>query len=236
MWNWDVQDKLTVSMPESGMSVIVRNNIYSRTNFIIKESRRFIPGATLRTYLYFHFMPWIFLAYFTLFLLMPFVPFYVGWPWALATGVIGMVWLVIFVQHAHVIRCTIRKVLSQSILPDSEQEDENAVYELKLERVEGRYLQAKNSGVGVLATTKDSASEQFHVLNTTAAAKIKMTVVCSIVCLIFTIIALCVSGGVFAFRLSIDYRFFAPITLGEANMCVLLYVADMFALIMKVNV
>ena len=136
----------------------------------------------------------------------------------MANVVIGMVWLVVFAQHAHVIRRTIRKVLLQPILPDSTQEDENAVYEFKLERVEGRYLQARNSGIGVLATSKDSASEQLHVLNKTAAAKIKKTVVCSIVCLIIAILGLCVSGAIFAFRLAIDFRFFPRITLGEANL------------------
>lgn len=127
-----VKEKVTVTMPESGSSATVRNNIYSKTNFYIKESRRFIPGSTLRTYLYFRFMQWIFLVYCVLVLPMPFAPFYVGWPWALAAGVLGMVWLVIFGQHAHVIRRTIPQVLSQPIFPDSEQQDENAVYEIKL--------------------------------------------------------------------------------------------------------
>ena len=204
-----VKDKVIVTKPVSGTPATVRNNIYAKTNFFIKRSRDFIPGATLKTYWYFRFMQWIFLVYIALIPPLPFVPFYVGWPLALATGVIGMGWLVIFAQHAHVVRCTVRKVLSQPIFPNSDQEDESAVYKITVERVEGRFLAAQNSGVGVLATTKNSASEQLHVLNQTGARKVKQTAVCSILCLIFTVIALLVSAVVIAWRLAIDDRFFS---------------------------
>ena len=146
---------------------------------------------------------------------MPFLTDFIWWPWALVTGVIGMVWFVIFVQHAHVICWTIREVLSQPILPDSKQQRGNEFYEIKVERLEGIFLQARDSGVGVLAAA--SGSIKIQALNETAAKKIKLTVVCSVVCLITTLIALVVSVGIFTFRITTQYKHLLPTLLtGQA--------------------
>ena len=82
-----------------------------------------------------------------------------------------MVCFVIFVQHAHVICWTIPKVLSQPILPDSKQPDPNEYYEIKVDQLEGIFLQAKDSGIGILAAA--SGSIKIQALNETAAAMLE---------------------------------------------------------------
>ena len=89
-----------------GRTVFLRQSIYVKTNFYIKESRPYIPRKTLRTYLYVRFMRWAFLLYCVLCIPMPFLPDFIGWPWAAITGGLGLVWLLIFSQHMHVINFT----------------------------------------------------------------------------------------------------------------------------------
>ena len=141
------------------------------TSISIKTSRLYIPYGKLRTYWYIRYMVGAFIFYICLIPPMPFLRDFIGWPWAFVTGVIGMVWFVIFVQHAHVICWTIPKVLSQPILPDSKQPDPNEYYEIKVDQLEGIFLQAKDSGIGILAAA--SGSIKIQALNETAAAMLE---------------------------------------------------------------
>ena len=185
-----------------GRLTVLRNDVYIHTNFYIKTSRPYIPHGKLRTYWYIRYMVGAFVFYFGLIPPVPFLPDFIGWPWALVTGVIGMVWFVIFVQHAHVVCWTIPKLLSQPVLPDSKQPDPNEYYEIKVDRLEGIFLRAKNSGVGIWAAASESIKIQ--ALNETAAYNVKTSAVLSVVCLIITIISLVVSVGVFCGRIVTD--------------------------------
>ena len=181
-----------------GTTVSLRKSIYVKTNFYIKQSRPFIPRKTLRTYLYVRFMRWAFLLYCVLCIPMPFLPDFIGWPWAAATGGLGLVWFLIFSQHMHVIYWTIPAVLSQPILPDANQRRENEFYEFKLEKVEGVYLNARESGVGMLQ--RSSGSIKFMALNETAACTVRKSCCLSCCMMWVTIVAVTVSAGIFAFR------------------------------------
>ena len=181
-----------------GKSVSLRKSIYTKTNFYIKQSRPYIPRRTLRTYLYIRCMRWVFLAYCVLCIPMPFLPDFIGWPWAAATGGVGLVWFLIFSQHMHVIYWTIPAVLSQPILSNDIQSRENEFYEFQLERVEGIYLNAKESGIGMLQ--RSTGSIKFQALNERAACTVRKSCCLSCCMMWATIVAVTVSAGIFAFR------------------------------------
>ena len=191
----------TFGRPISGL----RNNIHSRTNFYIQQSRPFIPRRTLRTYFCVRFMKLVF--YFYLGLCIPLVILagiadFVAWPWAAITGGLGLVWLLIFSQHMHVMYWTIPAVLSQPIVPDATQPRENEFYEFQLERVEGVYLTARESGIGMIQ--KATGSIKFMALNETAACTVRKS--CGLSCSMMwvTIAAVTVSAGIFASRFASD--------------------------------
>ena len=185
-----------------GRTVFLRQSIYVKTNFYIKESRPYIPRKTLRTYLYVRFMRWAFLLYCVLCIPMPFLPDFIGWPWAAITGVLGLVWLLIFSQHMHVIYWTIPAVLSQPIIPDAAQTRGNEFYEFQLERVEGVYLTARESGIGMIQ--KATGSIKFMALNETAACTVRKSCGLSCSMMWMTIAAVTVSAGIFASRFASD--------------------------------
>ena len=185
-----------------GRTVFLRQSIYVKTNFYIKESRPYIPYKTLRTYLYIHCMRWAFLLYCVLCIPMPFLPDFIGWPWAAITGSLGLVWLLIFSQHMHVIYYTIPAVLSQPILPNATQARENEFYVFQSEKIEGIYLTARDSGVGMIQ--RSSGSIKFMALNETAACTVRKSFFLSCCMMWVTIAAVTVSTGIFAFRLASD--------------------------------
>ena len=194
------QENLTVR--RFGTTIFLKDNVYTKTNFYIKQSRPYIPRRTLRTYLYIRFMRWAFLCYCGLCLPMPFLPDFIGWPWAAATGGLGLIWFLIFSQHMHVIYWTIPAVLSQPILPNNAQSRENDFYEFSLERVEGVYLSAKESGIGLIQ--RSAGSIQFQALNETAACNVRKSCYLSCCMMWTTIVAVTVSAGIFAFRFTSD--------------------------------
>ena len=188
-----------IQVRKFGKSVSLRDSIYSKTNFYIQQSRPYIPHKKLRTYFYIRFMRWVFLIYCVLCIPMPFVPNFM-WPWAAATGGIALIWLLIFAQHMHVVYWTIPQVLSQPIWPDDVQSSENDFYEFTLERVEGVYLTARDSGIGIVQAA--SGSIKFQALNETAACKVRKSCCLSCCMLWVTIVAFSVSVGIFVFRFS----------------------------------
>ena len=185
-----------------GKYVTLRDSIYSKTNFYIKQSRPYIPHKKLRTYFYIRFMRWVFLIYCVLCIPMPFVPNFM-WPWSAVTGGIALIWLLIFAQHMHVVYWTIPQVLSQPIWPDNVQSSGNDFYEFTLERVEGVYLRARDSGIGIVQAA--SGSIEFQALNETAACRVRRSRCLSCCMLWVTIVAVAVSAGIFAFRFSANY-------------------------------
>ena len=185
-----------------GRTVFLRKSIYAKTNHYIKQSRPYIPRRTLRTYLYIRFMRWVFLLYCILCIPMPFLPAFIGWPWAAATGGLGLIWFLIFAQHMHVVYWTLPAVLSQPILPNASQPRENEFYEFKLEKVEGIYLNARESGIGMVQTSTGSIT--FQALNETAARTVHKSCCMSCCMMWVTIAAVTVSAGIFAFRYASD--------------------------------
>ena len=186
-----------IQVRKFGKSVSLRDSIYSKTNFYIQQSRPYIPHKKLRTYFYIRFMRWVFLIYCVLCIPMPFVPNFM-WPWAAATGGIALIWLLIFAQHMHVVYWTIPQVLSQPILSDDAQPQENDFYEFKVERVEGVYLSARDSGIGIHQAA--AGSIKFQALNETAACTVRKSCCLSCCMLWVTIVAVAVSAGIFAYR------------------------------------
>ena len=195
----------TFGRPISGL----RNNIHSRTNFYIQQSRPFIPRRTLRTYFCVRFMKLAF--YFYLALCIPLVILagiadFVAWPWAAITGGLGLIWLLIFSQHMHVMYWTIPAVLSQPIVPDATQPRENEFYEFQLERVEGVYLTARECGIGMIQSS--TGSVKFMVLNQTAACTVRKSCCLSCTAIWATIVAISLSAGIFGYSFWSDrYRY-----------------------------
>ncbi len=174
-------------------TVPLRESIYVKTNFYIQQSQPYIPRRELRTYLYIHYMRWAFLLYCVLCIPMPFLPDFIGWPWAAITGGLGLVWLLIFSQHMQVVYWTIPAVLSQPILSDATQPQGNDFYEFKSERVQGVYLPAMQCGIGMLQ--RSTGSIEFMALNETAARIVRKSRCLSCCMMWMTIAAVTASAG-----------------------------------------
>ena len=186
-----------------GRTVFLRKSIYVKTNHYIEQSRPYIPQRRLRTYFYIRFMRWVFLIYCVLCIPMPFVPNFM-WPWSAVTGGIGLIWLMIFAQHMHVVYWTIPQVLSQPILSDVVQPRENDFYVYTRERVEEVFLSAWDSGIGIVQSASGSASAsiKFQALNETAARTVRASSCLSCCMLLVTILVITLSAIVFAARFS----------------------------------
>ena len=102
----------------------------------------------------------------------------------------------------HVIYWTLPAVLSQPILSDADQPQGNEFYEFKLERIEGIYLNARESGVGMVQSS--TGSVKFMALNQTAACTVRKSCCLSCCMMWVTIVAVTVSAGIFAFRFTSD--------------------------------
>ena len=180
-----------------GTSVSLQKTTHSKTNIYIKQSRSYIPRRTLRTYLYVRYMEAFFPFYLALFFGLPFLPDFIRWPWAAVTGGLGLIWFLILSQHMHVICWTLPAVLSQPILPDATQPQENEFYEFQLERVEGVYLTARECGIGMIQSS--TGSIKFMVLNQTAACTVRKSCCISCFMMWLTIAAVTVSACIFGY-------------------------------------
>lgn len=142
----------------------VPNAMYSKTNFYIEQTRRYIPSKTLRIFINFKWFPWIMTTVFALqFVILFGVSFMLGslrgivdislacLILSLLAGVSVVPSAVIFFQHLHIVCWTIPWVLRQPVINNMKTGNEHL--EVAVTNLEGVYLSAHESGIGLVSET-----------------------------------------------------------------------------------
>jgi hypothetical protein len=176
-----------VTVTETGNTVSISDAMYSKTNFYIEQTRQYIPSKTLRVFINFKLFPWIMSAIYILQLAFLFVAsFMLGHMRtidrfdytrnislaclivSLIIGISAMLSAVIFFQHLHVVCWTIPWVLRQPVINNLNTGNQHL--EVAVTNLEGVYLSARDSGIGLLSET--TGKIKFQVLSNTAKSNI----------------------------------------------------------------
>lgn len=107
---------------EPARSVILRKNIYTRTNFYIQQSRPYFR-ATLNTYVNLLWHQWFFIAVFCVGLFTLLDPVF-----AIIWFCLGIFFFFLYLQHMYVNITTMPYVLSQPSLPDNKLNHSNGFF------------------------------------------------------------------------------------------------------------
>ena len=194
-----------ITAKNTGKNTIVRNTMYSKTNFYIQQTHSYIPTRKLRTFINFPgFTKLIvtgFGAIFLLFIVTGGMIFILKPYLALAlSGLVlfsSVAMFCIFCQHLHVIRGTIPWILRLPTLPDMPKG--NAHIEVAITELEGVYRTAHNKGVGVVG--KKSGKIELHILSTQSVEKVKKAIRWSITFFVWSVLLSLLSAGLIAFEI-----------------------------------
>ena len=192
-----------ISVRATGRTVHVRDDIYAKTNFYIKQTRQYIPMRKLDAFLYFrgfskltHVM---LIVAVTLLLPTTIISKTLGPSMCAKLGgimlVIYLPFCLTYCQHLNVVRKTIPWVLRQPVIPNLRSDNEHL--EIAITSLEGVYLSACNSGIGLVSQT--TGKIKFHVLSPGAVENIKWTKVYSIVYLMLTTLACVWAAALYLF-------------------------------------
>lgn len=129
-----LQGEMLTVQREQGRTVFLRNNIYTRTNFYIQQSRPYFT-APLTTYINIYWHQWTFLVYFFVGFLTPLDPVF-----ALVWFLCGIPYFLLYLQHMYVNIFTMPLVLSQPSLPDSKLNRANAFFIISYASYQASYL------------------------------------------------------------------------------------------------
>ena len=173
------QQMMTVK--STGKTVNVPTDRYNRTNFYIIQTRQYIPSRELYIFINFRWFSLIMAtALVTQLIILSLVSGILG---ALVTFGSSFACLVlslaiilsliptsiVYCQHLHVACWTIPWVLRQPVIPSMT--TDNKHLEIAVTNLEGVYLTARNSGIGLVSKT--TGKIKFHVLSSAAVSQIE---------------------------------------------------------------
>ena len=184
-----------ITVKSTGKSINLPSAKYTRTNFYIRQTRQYIPSRKLRVFINFRWFHGIMTTVqCTQSLVLLLVSILLGelaprlGP-TIACLVLSFVTIlslipifIVYCQHLHVVCWTIPWVLRQPVIPNMT--TDNKHLEIAVTNLEGVYLSAYNSGIGVVSKTTGKIN--FHVLSSNAAMEIRWTRGSSIVLAVVT--------------------------------------------------
>ena len=177
-----VEQQVVTVKSIGGKPVHISDAMYTRTNFYIRCTREYIPSRKLRVFVNFRWFFWIMTTVlctqFT-FLLLPSCLLGLLEPTgggSLACLVLSLFTIlsliptfIVFCQHLHVVCWTIPWVLRQPVIPKMTKDNDHL--EIAVTSLEGVYLRAHNSGIGLVSQT--TGKIKFQVLSCHAFWKIQ---------------------------------------------------------------
>ena len=198
-----VTQQQAISVRATGKTVHVDDDIYAKTNFYIEQTRQYIPTRKLDAFLYFRGfskLTYVMLIVAVTLLLPTTIISKTLGPSMCAKlgGIMLIVYLpfcLTYCQHLHVVRKTIPWVLRQPVIPNLRTGNEHL--EVAVTSLEGVYLSARNSGIGLMSQT--TGTIKFHVLSPQAVQSIKWTKVYSIVYFMLTTLACVWAAALYLF-------------------------------------
>ena len=179
-----------LNIKETGTPTTIPGNIYGACNFYIQNSRDYVGGHPLTTYIYIHFMPYIYGVIFVASLFSPLL-FYL----AIVCFVLNIIFLLFYIQHMYVNIKTMRYVLKQPGVPNHLLTHNNTFLEISLEEFAVAYAATKEAGFGIVS--KEKGTVKIQVFKNTTKGKMKTCVWISTLSFL-TAVALIAYCGVFA--------------------------------------
>ena len=175
-------EQQVVTVKSTGEAVHVSDARYARTNFYIRQTRKYIPSRKLRVFINFRWFPWIMTTVLCTQLTILFLvsvilgrvepTFGISMAclvFSLFTILSLIPTFIVFCQHLHVVCWTIPWVLRQPIIPNMT--TDNDYLEIAVTNLEGVYLRAHNSGIGLVSQT--TGKIKFQVLSCNAVWEIQ---------------------------------------------------------------
>ena len=191
------QEKIEVK--NVGTTVWLQNNVYSRTNHYIKESRNYVPEElrpNLHQYAYLVGLHWVVMVVFVIGLISP--AYYI---FAFIMGGVSIVFILVYAQHMHVVRKTIPIMLRLPHLPDHQMRQisnrRNDFFEITLEKYTAIFAATSDEAAAV--AVKGSNKVKIHVLSAWARNAIRSSRMLSIVqmCMLIFLFFYCFAMGGF---------------------------------------
>ncbi len=168
-----------VQIHEVGQRVMIGKYMYTRTNFYIDQSRKYVGKRTLTKYLNIKWLHWIY------------VPIFLGSLFSefnyIATFVmfgVNFVVFVIYTQHMYVNIVTMWHVLKQPSVPDHQLPRNNAFIEIQLDHCEALYAASFRAGIGFIARSTTRETVEFQVFRKSTVRVMKNCVAVSTLCFI----------------------------------------------------
>ena len=175
-------EQQVVTAKFTGRIVNLPTAIYTRTNFYIRQTQQYIPSRKLRVFINFRWFFWImttvcFTQWLSLFLVSvilcrvePTIDTLIA---CLVLSLVTILTLIptfiVYCQHLHVACWTIPWVLRQPVIPNLKTDNDHL--EIAITNLEGVYLSARNSGIGLVSQT--TGKVKFHVLSPNAILQIR---------------------------------------------------------------
>ena len=194
---------------QTGRTVFLQNNIFSKTNHYIQQSRDYVPEELrpkLIRYLHFRGLHWAILILLAIALFSP--AFY---PFAFVMVGVSIVMILLYAQYMHVVRHTVPIMLRLPHLPNDLMKQYagnklNALYEIKLEDYTAVFAATPEEAIG--AVVKRGSNIKIHILSTQARNDIINTRTVSIFSMCTAIFMCCycfVFASILAWRVNDDF-------------------------------
>lgn len=175
-----------------GQTVNIPNNIYLKTNFFIKQSRKYFEDDKLCCFVYFRGMQWAYLVMACLSI------------FAATSSVYAFLWLivnatfmVIWTQHMLVVFTTLPLVLRQHMLSGTNTSSSyNQHFNVLRQHCSADILESNGEGCGILRTK--AASYEFQSFSPAAVSIMKSCRLISIISftVCFTLLIYCCASGI----------------------------------------
>ena len=170
-------DHSQVTIKGTGQRVNIPRNIYGETNFYILQSRKYFPNCKFSTYIHFYyiymFYPLIFFGSFA-------AP--VNFIFAFVMTGVNALFLLLYIQHLHVIRKTMKYVIRQVVVPNHSIALNNDHIEISWEKYTAQYAATSDIQVGFVM--KGAGTVQIQVFKKKAMRVMKKSIAVSILCFI----------------------------------------------------
>lgn len=180
-----------ISIRSTATPTKVTDNLYPRTNFYIEQSRQYFPDKKFRKYIYFYYFYIVYLLIF----IGSFLTF-LNFIYAFVMAAVNGAFLLMSIQHLFVIFTTMRYVIKQPSVPNNTLKLTNDHIEIDVDVYKAQYAASSNAGIGL--AVHGSGKMKVQVFQNRAMARMKNTMVVSILCFIGAIfmVPYCLGMGI----------------------------------------
>lgn len=165
-------DREVFKVEEFGKTVSLKDNIYTRSNFYIRQSRPYVHGRKLTQYIHISGTQWVFLILFFISFASP-----TTFILAFAMSGLGLVFFLVFLQHMYVNVKTMPPVLRQPRVSNSWLQTDNAFFEITLEKYTALFAASKDAGIGV--QVKGKGTVRLQIFTQAAVVRMKKCIIAS---------------------------------------------------------